>query len=34
VKADIPIRQLSAISGREQLQQTTGLFNHLIGDGE
>src|SRR5262249_37459748 len=30
VKADIPFRQRSAITGREQMQQTTWLFNHGV----
>jgi hypothetical protein len=34
VTADIPDRQLGAITGREQSQQNLRLFNHLVGAGE
>jgi hypothetical protein len=27
-------RQLRAITGREQMQQTTSLFDHLVGDAD
>ena len=31
VKADIPDRQVCAITGREQTQQGSSLFDHLVG---
>ena len=31
VKADIPDRQVRAITGREQPQQIAALFDHLVG---
>src|SRR5262249_34282038 len=33
-KADIPLPPLSAISGREQMQQVAPLFDHLVGAAE
>jgi hypothetical protein len=31
---DIPVQQLSAITGREQMQQIPPLFDRFVGNGE